>query len=101
VMNDLRIGPALGNAGSMQPAGGNARVGQGNGFGEVLKESLAAVNSRMQEADELVQGLVSGQHANIHETMIAMEKASISFKLLAKVQSKVIGAYEEIQRIQL
>jgi flagellar hook-basal body complex protein FliE len=100
-MADLRIGPAIGNVGSMQPAGDAARAEKSNGFGEVLKETLSTVNSRMQEADALVEGLVSGRHANIHETMIAMEKASISFKLLTKVQSKVIGAYEEIQRLQL
>lgn len=100
-MVDLRIGPAIGTGGIIKGPDGSTRVENGTGFGEVLKHSIDAVNSRMQEADELVEGLVSGRHANIHETMIAMEKAGISFKLLTKVQNKVIGAYEEIQRLQL
>lgn len=71
------------------------------GFGEVLQKSIASVNSSMQEAEGLVAGLVSGQHANIHETMIAMEKASVSFRMLAKVQNKVVEAYKEIMRMQV
>lgn len=80
------------------------KAGQGQpstGFGEVLNKSIEAVNNKMQEADNLVQGLVSGQHANIHETMIALEKASISFNLMTKVQGKLIEAYREVSRIQL
>jgi flagellar hook-basal body complex protein FliE len=100
-MADLLIGTAIGNAGSMKGPGASTRVENGTGFGEVLKQSISAVSARRLEAEELIEGLVSGQHANIHETMIAMEKASISFKLLTKVHNKVIGAYEEIQRLQL
>ena len=58
-------------------------------------------SSSLQEAEPLAAGLASGQHANIHETMIAMEKASISFRMLTKVQNKVVEAYKEIMRMQL
>jgi flagellar hook-basal body complex protein FliE len=99
-MADLRIGAAAGIAAT--PANGSAfKTENSTGFGEILQKSLSAVNSQAQEADELVAGLVSGRHANIHETMIAMEEAGISFRLLTKVQNKVIAAYEEIQRLQL
>ena len=73
----------------------------GTGFGEVLKSSIDAVNNRMTEAEGLANGLVSGEHSNIHETMISMEKANISFKLLAKFHSKAISAYQEIMRMQV
>lgn len=71
------------------------------GFGEMLKTSLDAVDKRLQEAEASAAGLVSGQHANIHETMIALEKANISFRMLTKVQGKAISAYQEIMRMQL
>ncbi|MBU4295107.1 MAG: flagellar hook-basal body complex protein FliE [Desulfobulbaceae bacterium] len=73
----------------------------GTGFGEVLQKSLDSVNSNLQEADELTRGLAAGEHGNIHETMIAIEKASISFKMATKVQQKAISAYQEIMRLQL
>ena len=71
------------------------------GFGDVLKKSINSVNNRMKEADELSQGLASGQHGNIHETMIAIEKAGISFRLMTKMQQKAIQAYQDIMRIQM
>lgn len=74
---------------------------QGTGFGDILQESIAAVNQKAQESAVLSEGLVSGQHSNIHETMIAMEESNISFRMLAKVQNKVIDAYNEVMRLQL
>ena len=71
------------------------------GFGEVLNKSIEAVNSDLMEAGNLMEGLASGKHANIHETMIALEKASISFRLMTRVQSKIIEAYKEVSRMQL
>ncbi|MEW6594811.1 MAG: flagellar hook-basal body complex protein FliE [Thermodesulfobacteriota bacterium] len=71
------------------------------GFGQVLSQAVDAVNTRMQEADALARGLASGQHANIHETMIAAEQAGISFRLMTRVQQKALDAYLEIMRMQL
>jgi len=71
------------------------------GFGDVLKKSMEAVNSGMQEASALSEGLIAGEHGNIHETMIAMEKSGISFRLMTKVQQKAIQAYQDTMRIQL
>ena len=73
----------------------------GSGFGEIMTESINSVNGRMQKASKLAEGLISGEHSNIHETMIAMEESSISFRMLTKVQTKVIDAYKEVMRLQL
>jgi len=80
-----------------QPAKGAGQTG----FSELLDKSIAAVNGQMQEADALSRGLAAGEHANIHETMIASEKAGISFRLMTRVQQKVIDAYREVMRMQL
>jgi flagellar hook-basal body complex protein FliE len=74
---------------------------EGAGFGDVLKKSLESVNANIQEASQMTEGLVSGQHSNIHETMIAMEKSTISFRMLTKVQQKVIAAYQDVMRMQV
>jgi flagellar hook-basal body complex protein FliE len=44
---------------------------------------------------------MTGQTANLHETMIALEKADVSFQLMLQVRNKIVGAYEEIMRMQL
>jgi len=67
-------------------------------FGEVLKSSIGKVNQLHKEADQAVQALATGQKTDIHGTMIAIEKASVSFKLMMQVRNKVIDAYNEIKR---
>ncbi len=90
------------------PMAGTSSLGVGSGkpveeggFAELLRNSVEAVNGQMQEADQLVKGLAAGEHAKIHETMIAMEKSGISFRMMTRVQQKVINAYSEIMRMQL
>ncbi len=81
-----------------------AKTGKENpvgGFGEVLQQAIGSVNKSLVDADAMAAGLASGQHANIHETMIALEKADISFRLATKVQGKAIDAYKEVMRLQL
>lgn len=92
----------------LQPAGVSAISAEkaapktvGSGFGEVLEKSMGEVNQAIREAGTLSAGLASGEHGRIHETMIAVEKADVSFKLMTKMQQKAIAAYESVMRIQL
>ena len=98
-MNNLSVHSINPTQGAPSPGAVNKT--QGTGFGEIFNESMAAVNDKLQEAQQLGAGLVTGEHSNIHETMIAMEESGIALKLVAKVQSKVIEAYKEMMRLQL
>jgi len=70
-------------------------------FTEVLKTSINEVDRLQQETDGAIQDLVSGKEKNVHDVMVAMEKASLSLELLVQVRNKVIAAYDEIKRIQI
>ena len=85
----------------LAPLTPKAPPAQGSGFGDLLTKAVEAVNRKGQEAEALSTGLVTGQQSNIHETMIAMEESGIAFRMLAKVESKVIDAYKEVLRLQL
>lgn len=74
---------------------------QEKSFSEILKNSIGEVNRLQQEADLAVQDLAVGKRKDIHETMIALEKAEVSFQLMMQVRNKIIGAYEEIMRMQI
>lgn len=65
-------------------------------FGQMLADSISQVNRHQLEADASINDLVTGKHTDIHQTMIAMEKASISFELLMQIRNKVISAYDRI-----
>lgn len=82
-------------------AGAKDAAAGGDSFSSVLKDSIEKVNKLQNEADTAMQGLASGQANNIHDTMIAIEKANISFNLMLQVRNKLLAAYEEVMRTQV
>lgn len=70
-------------------------------FMETLKASLSQVNHLQKEADIAVADLASGKDVELHQTMIAVEKADVSFQLMMQVRNKILSAYEEISRMQI
>ncbi len=73
----------------------------GESFLSVLNESIQEVNGIQKVADQSIQDLVTGKGQDLHQTMIALEKASISFQLMMSVRNKIVNAYEEISRMQV
>ena len=69
-------------------------------FQKILSDSIGEVDRLTKEADRSVQEMALGK-VDIHEAMIAMEKANIAFRLMVQVRNKMIGAYEEIMRMQV
>jgi flagellar hook-basal body complex protein FliE len=74
---------------------------KGPSFTEILKKSVLNVDELQKEADLQVGELVSGNQKNIHESMISLEKADISFKMMVKVRNKILEAYKEIMRMNV
>lgn len=70
-------------------------------FWDTLKESIEQVNSIHENADAALSDLITGKSQNLHQTMIALEKADIAFQLMMQVRNKIVSAYEEIARMQM
>lgn len=70
-------------------------------FNSHLKNALGEVNELQQKADQAIQQLVGEGKGDLQETMIALEKADISFKLMMQIRNKVLEAYQEIMRMQV
>ena len=70
-------------------------------FSELLAGQVMDVNNLQKEADVAIQKLVSGKSKNLHETMLAVEKAEIAFKTMNQIRNKVIEAYREVMRMQV
>jgi flagellar hook-basal body complex protein FliE len=70
-------------------------------FGELLQEALQKVNREQLEAGKSLQGLISGEAEDLHQLMIAAEKARLSLQLTVQLTNKVIEAYREITRMQI
>lgn len=102
-MSDLQITPPLPVASLTGAAATPSALpgATGESFLATLKDAMDKVTQAESRADGSVQSLLTGQTANIHETMIALQKADVSFQLMLQVRNKIVGAYEEIMRMQL
>jgi len=70
-------------------------------FDETLKEFVADVNELQNQATEATNKMLSGEPIDIHEVMVAAEKAKTSFELLMELRNKTIDAYRELMRMQI
>ncbi|OLC90779.1 MAG: flagellar hook-basal body complex protein FliE [Deltaproteobacteria bacterium] len=102
-MDVTRIGVPVAPAGDAATgATGATGAAKGPGsFGEVLKDSLAQVNHLQHEADGAIQQLATGGTATLHDTMLTIEKAELSFRLMMQVRNKIVEAYQEVLRMQV
>jgi flagellar hook-basal body complex protein FliE len=71
-------------------------------FANVLKSSLDGVNQVQHRAEDLQNAFVMGDDkVSLSDTMIAMQKASISFQTAVQVRNKVVAAYNDIMNMQV
>lgn len=73
----------------------------GEDFGKILSGSIEAVNKLQQEADSSVAKIAEGKSDDIVGTVLALEKADQSLKLMTEVRNKVIEAYNQVMRMQV
>lgn len=70
-------------------------------FGAVLKDMLKDVNAMQAEADDAIARVQIENAGSIHEAMIALEKADLSFRAMMQVRNKILEAYNEVMRMQV
>ncbi|MRW94170.1 flagellar hook-basal body complex protein FliE [Duganella sp. FT80W] len=71
------------------------------GFGNWFTAELEKVNTGLVQSDQEAQRLALGEPLNLHEVMIHMEEAKLSFQLLAAVRNRMLEAYQEVMRTQV
>ena len=69
-------------------------------FGDLLTDAVGEVNKLEDQAHTAVQGLMSGSGVDVHQAMIATEKASMSFELALAVRNKAVQAYQQVVGMQ-
>ena len=82
------------------PAGSGKQQKQ-QGFVDTLVEAMRQVDQQIKEADRAAEAFASGASGNIHEVMIAAEKAELSLSLASGIRNKLLEAYREIMRMQV
>jgi flagellar hook-basal body complex protein FliE len=77
------------------------RRGEATGFKESLAQTVREIDGLQKEANQAIETMAAGEPKDVHEVMIAMEKAGISLRLMVQVRNKIMTAYEEIMRLQI
>ena len=96
-IDSLRILPAELDSESVRPSSSAASE---PGFHDLLHSALDDMQQLEGQAQEKVAGVLSGNGADVHSALIAVEKADLSFQLMMQVRNKIVSAYEEISRMQ-
>ena len=89
--------PLVDNAAASPVAGGASSTG----FMDTLQHAISKANDIQLEAGQATQALMTGQTQNIHQAMVALQEADVSFQLMMQIRNKLVSAYEEIQRMQI
>jgi flagellar hook-basal body complex protein FliE len=71
------------------------------GFGGWMTEGINSVNATIVNADSEVRQVAAGAGPSLHEVMIHLEEARLSFQLLAQVRNRLLDAYQEVMRTQV
>ena len=74
---------------------------EGASFGDMLKSAISTVNEVQKQSDVEIQKLMAGETQDLHTTMIAVQKADLSFQMMMQVRNKIVQAYQEIMRMQV
>jgi len=69
-------------------------------FGGILQSLVEQTTSLDQKAQTAVTGLLNGAGVEVHEAMIATQKADMAFELALQVRNKAVGAYQQMMGMQ-
>ncbi|MGA2350758.1 MAG: flagellar hook-basal body complex protein FliE [Terracidiphilus sp.] len=81
--------PAMGGSGA-----------QPTPFADLMTDAIGQVDQLEGQAHTAVAGLMSGSGVDVHQAMIATQKASMAFELALSVRNKAVQAYQQVIGMQ-
>jgi flagellar hook-basal body complex protein FliE len=69
-------------------------------FADLVTDAIGQVNQLEDQAKATVGGLMTGTGVDVHQAMIATEKASMAFELALSVRNKAVQSYQSIMSMQ-
>jgi flagellar hook-basal body complex protein FliE len=88
---------AQGSLGAASPAAGSPAP---TPFADLLTDAAGQVNQLEEQAQQAVTGLMSGNGVDVHQAMIATQKADMAFELALAVRNKAVQAYQSVIGMQ-
>jgi flagellar hook-basal body complex protein FliE len=95
-----KAGPAA-NPAAMPGAAGVLTTPPAEGFGRMLDGLVETVATKQANAGELTRRVLLGETDQLHQSVIAMQEASVAFSLMVEVRNKLVESYQELMRMQV
>lgn len=74
----------------------------GTDFAQILQNSIAQVSQTQQQAEGMAASFAAGDgNANLHDVMISLQKANISFQEMVQVRNRLVSAYHDVMNMQV
>jgi len=67
----------------------------------MLREALDKVNSELVGAEKMSRDFALGEDIDLHQVVLATERASLALQLTIQIRNKIIESYQEIMRMQV
>jgi len=83
---------------SIKPSTTSSAPAGATGFGDTLKTLLNTVEAKAGEANVAIGNMLDGT-GDVHEAMIAMQKADTMLQLTVQVRNKLVQAYQDVMRM--
>lgn len=93
-------GASLQNAASSLTFPQEAQSAGSSPFSGLMTDAIGQVSKLEDQAHTAVDGLMSGSGVDVHEAMIASQKASMAFELALSVRNKAVQAYQQVIGMQ-
>ncbi|MBS1792388.1 MAG: flagellar hook-basal body complex protein FliE [Acidobacteria bacterium] len=99
-INGINFGNLIQQTGSSPLAAGRTQSSTDD-FGSLVKSAVESIDQTQKGAEQEISKAVTGESPDLHKTIIQMQTADLKFQLGLQVRNKLIGAYEEIMRMQV
>ncbi|HXE15432.1 MAG TPA: flagellar hook-basal body complex protein FliE [Bryobacteraceae bacterium] len=84
---------------SLLPAEGSKA--NGDMFKSIFDSAVNTVQNSQTHADAAVQDFLNGNTEDVHSTVLAVQRADLTFQMFMQVRNKVVSAYQEIMKMQV
>jgi flagellar hook-basal body complex protein FliE len=73
----------------------------GEGFGQMIDGLVGTVEAKQEASQLMTRKVLLGESDQLHQSVIAMQEASVSFSLMVQVRNKLVESYQELMRMQV
>jgi flagellar hook-basal body complex protein FliE len=98
-VNAVPSSPVVPTARALPSAVGPAK--SNSPFSQVISKVVSEANEQQLHSENVVRDFVSGKTENVHDLVLSVAKADLSFRLVLEIRNRLIESYQEIMRMQM